>query len=333
MSKKDHNRSLEKLREFIDKYDWFYIIGHAKPDGDCIGSQLALAGLLRQLNKRTILLSTGPFNDFASKIYQSLFNTSLDLAPAPPPKASVAIFCVDCSSPDRMGSAFDPIYHLPSAVIDHHASGSRYGKVRYVDASAPANTLLIYRMFKKYRITPTQEDAYFLFLGLLTDTGFFRFTQKNNPEPFLTAAALTELGVSAAEIHQQIGYGNTFFSRKIISKILDRAVRVNNNRVILCYLSYKDYMHLDDIPQSYEVYQLLMGIQKVELIVYVQEIIDENNKLVCSIGLRSNSRVDVGKLAKHYGGGGHHNAAAFRMQKSFDHSWKELLHFFDNYEI
>ncbi len=332
MSKK-RDQSFSKIQDFIDKYDWFYIIGHEKPDGDCLGSQLALGGLLEQLGKNVIQLSAGPFNDFVVQIYQSMFYTSLELAPKPPPKSKVAIFCVDCSSSERMGTAFEKIYHLPAAVIDHHTSGETYGRVRYIDSNAVANTLLIYRLFKSYKRSPTKENAYFLFLGLLTDTGFFRFTKRDDPEPFLVAAELTKLGVSAAEIYQQIGYGCTYFSRKIISKILNRATRVNNNRIVLSYISYKDYIYSDDVPQSYEVYQLLQGIQKIEMVVYIMENFDENSSVTCKIGLRSQNKVDVGKLAQHYGGGGHKNAAGFSMNKALDDTWKELLHSFDKYEI
>ncbi len=325
--------SLKKVKQFIDSYELFYIIGHEKPDGDCIGSQLALAGLVTQLGKKSILLSAGPFNDFVVQTYQSLFYTSLDHCPHVPDTIKAAILCVDCSSPDRMGNVFDPIYHLPVAVIDHHTSGDNYGKVRYIDFTAPANTLLVYRLFKEYGITPRKEDAYFLFLGLLTDTGFFRFTRENNPEPFLTAAELTMLGVSAAEIYQQIGYGHTFLSRKIIAKVLERSKRVNNNRIIMSYLSHNDAVHLDDIPQTYEIYQLLQGTQKVEIVVYIQEVINDNGSISCKIGLRSLNKVDVGALAKHYGGGGHKNAAGFTITKTLDETWNELMEFFDSYKI
>ena len=327
------NISSKKIKQFIDSYELFYIIGHEKPDGDCIGSQLALAGLLSQLGKKSVLLSAGPFNDFVVQTYQSLFYTSLDHCPTIPHNIKKAIFCVDCSSPDRMGKVFHSIYSLPAAVIDHHTSGDNYGELQYIDSTAPANTLLIYRLFKDYNITPRREDAYFLFLGLLTDTGFFRFTREYNPEPFLMAADLTQLGVSTAEIYQQIGYGHTFLSRKIIAKVLERAKRVNNNRIIISYLSYHDIVHLDDIPQTYEIYQLLQGIRKVELVVYIQEIVDNKGSISCKIGLRSLNKVDVGTLAKHYSGGGHKNAAGFTIQQSLNETWEQLISYFDSYKI
>lgn len=329
MSLKD---DMKHLRDFIASYKYFFVIGHENPDGDCIGSQVACASLLKKLGKQTCLLSSGPFTDVVANLYKPLFVSSpADIAQIALRQQSkdAAVICVDTSSSARLGEAFAPVADLPAAVIDHHSSGNAYGTVRYIDPSAPANTLLVYRLFQECKITPSREDAHFLLLGILTDTQFFRFVDAKNTEAFITAGKMVDLGVSPGEIYQQIGFGFTFLSRKVLSKILDRAFRVNNNRVIITYLRYDDYLYKDDMPQSYEIYQLLQGTQKTEVVVYIQESMDEESRALCKVGLRSHSKVDVAQIAHEFGGGGHKRASGFTMREPLDKTIAAVGKYFD----
>ncbi len=309
-------------------------MGHEKPDGDCIGSQLACAGLLKKLNKKVHILSSGPFSDAVSQLYRAFFPMyppSEDVVRAH--KGDAAVICVDTSSPSRLGHFFLPLKDLPLAVIDHHAEGESYGEVKYIDQTASSNTLLIYRLFKEYRIVPTKEDAYFILLGLLTDTQFFRFVSAKNTEPFEVAAKMVRLGVSPREIYRQIEFGYTFLSRKILATILNRATRVNNNRIVLTHIRHGDYMYKDDIPQSYEVYQILQGVQKIEIVVYIHEDVRDDGSVVCKIGLRSQRIVDVAKIARSFNGGGHTKASGFMIAKPLSEVWDFLKKYFDELSI
>lgn len=324
--------TLASIRKFIESYDFFYVLGHERPDGDCIGSQLAMSGLLTTLGKKHYVLSVGPFSDSISRFYQSHFVTNLPNLPHQPMhKEKAALILLDASTPERMGSIFYPLYSLPAVVIDHHASviNNTYGDIKYIKPEVPANTILVYRLYKEYKIIPTQQQAYYILLGILTDTQFFRFVKKNDPEPLLVAAELVELGVTPSSIYQQISYGYTYLSRKLIAKILDRTQRLNNNRIILTYISYKDYIHSDDIPHSYEIYQMLEGTHKNEIVIYIQEILNDDNIPICKVGMRS-KHVDVGNIAKSWKGGGHPNAAGFTIEKSLLETTDLLTHYFDN---
>lgn len=325
--------TLKNLQKFIDTYQYFFVIGHEHPDGDCIGSQLACAGLLKKLQKQVFLLSSGLFTDTVAKLYSSLFYLSYSHIHGMPSDSTslrdFALLCVDTSSYDRLGDVAKPLAHLPTAVIDHHASGHSFGTVQYIDVNAPANTLLVYRLFDAYKITPTQEDAHFILLGILTDTQFFRFVKSQDSESFMTAAKMVQLGASSAEIYKQMGYGHTFLSRKTIAKVLKRAFRVNNNRVVLTYIRHEDYLRKDDIPPSYEIYQLLQSAQKIEVIVYIQENLDANNCPVCKIGLRSHHKVDVSIIAKEFGGGGHARASGFSLCEPLLQVLEILKKYFD----
>ncbi len=325
--------TLKDLQKFINAYQYFFVIGHENPDGDCVGSQLACAGLLRKLNKQVFLLSSGPFNDAIAQLYSSLFYSSYSQIPGISSDSTnfrnFAMLSVDTASYKRLGEAAKPLKHLPTAVLDHHALGHPFGDVQYVDVNAASNTLLVYRLFDAYNITPTQEDAHFILLGILTDTQFFRFVKAKDSEPLMIAAKMIELGASSADIYKQMGYGHTFLSRKTIGKVLERAFRVNNNRVVITYIKHEDYLRKDDIPQSYEIYQLLQSTQKIEVVVYIQEGIDANNHPVCKIGLRSRSKVDVSIIAKEFGGGGHARASGFSLHDPLTQTLEKIKKYFD----
>lgn len=325
---------LKDVKQFIEDHDFFYILGHEKPDGDCIGSELAISGLLEKLNKPHAVLSAGPFSDSISQSYRPRFIDNLDdLDYLPMEEDNAALIFVDASSPERMGNIFSPIFHLPTLIIDHHKSTAledteNAQQVKYIEPTIPANTILVYRLFKEFRINPTQEDAYFILLGILTDTQFFRFVKSKDKEPFTVAAELIEYGVTPGDIYKQISYGYTYLSRKVIAEILNRTQRLNNNRIILTYISYNNYIHIDDIPQTYEIYQMLEGTHKTEIVVYLQEILNDNNIPVTKVGMRS-KQFDVGSIAKKWGGGGHANASGFTIEQSLNESLPTLVTFFD----
>lgn len=332
MSKKkiSTQSTLTDLKNFINAHDYFYVLGHEKPDGDCIGSQLAMAGLLTILGKTNTVLSAGPFSDSISRSYEPIFTNSIkNITKLPKQGDREAVIFLDASTPDRMGKIFEPIYKLPIAIIDHHASVSNNcGDIRYIEPKVPANTILVYRLYKEFGIVPTKEQAYYILLGILTDTQFFRFVKKDDPEPLLVAADLIALGVTPNAIYQQISYGYTYSSRKVIAKILDRTQRLNNSRIILTYISYNDYIQVDDIPQSYEIYQMLEGTHKTEMVVYMQEILDDNNTPICKIGMRS-KKINVGSFAKTWRGGGHQNASGFTIKKPLSETLPILVNYFD----
>ena len=234
--------------------------------------------------------------------------------------------------PNRMGKMFNDIYHLPALIIDHHESntGEDFGDVRYIKPEIPANTILVYRVYKEFKIKPNQAQAYYIFLGILTDTQFFRFVKDAQQEPFLVAADLITLGITPGDIYKQISYGYTYLSRKVLSKVLERAQRLNNNRIILTHISSEDYLHVDDIPQSYEIYQMLEGTHKTEVIVYLQEVLNEKNVIVTKVGMRSKS-LNVGAVAKDWGGGGHANASGFTIEKPLTETIPLMVQFLIRY--
>jgi phosphoesterase RecJ-like protein len=291
------------LVSFIRSGSSFIVAGHKEPDGDCVGSQLALCSALRRLGKRVFPCSAGPFKR------TEIMPCADRFVPPPPDRTGMKVIVVDCSAPDRTGDLAPALEGLPSAFIDHHASaGAGPGKTGalYLDAGAPSTTVLIQRLVTALGLEPDPEEAELLFFGLCTDTGFFRHVDEGGAETFAAAAALIRAGASPKRAFQAIHGGKSLGSRILLGNILSRAEAHFGGRLILSREEYEETLRFGlEGRDSDSLYQLLQSVAGVEAIVIIRQESPEN----CSIGFRSRDRVDVAALAAAFGGGGHRNAA------------------------
>jgi phosphoesterase RecJ-like protein len=298
----------EELLEYIRKGDKFLIAGHSEPDGDCIGSQLVLASAFKRLGKQAFLCSAGPFRKPEAKAYKHQFLS----APGREEKEGARLIILDCDSLERTGDIAAYLEGLPTAVIDHHGTVSgdkqnfhQKGPV-YRVPEAPSTTFLILRLLDALGLEPTGEDAALLFLGLCTDTGFFRHVDERGAATFDMAARLIRLGASPQKTFHVINGGKTFDSRLFMGRVLARAEPHFEGRLIFSSEEYEEFMRFGlENRDSDAVYREFMSISGVEAVA----IIRQEKPGLCTLGLRSKDRVDVAKIAKSFGGGGHKNAS------------------------
>ncbi|MDR1900051.1 MAG: bifunctional oligoribonuclease/PAP phosphatase NrnA [Treponema sp.] len=298
-----------ELVEFIQTGSSFIVAGHKEPDGDCVGSQLALCSVLRRLGKKAIPCSAGPFKRTEIRPYESRF------APVPPDRAGARVVVVDCSAPDRTGDLAPLLEGLPAAFIDHHAVGALGGAfsaaegqrpVVFLDPGAPSTTALVTRLIAALGLAPNPEEAEMLLFGLCTDTGFFRHIDEGGAETFDCAAALIRAGASPKKVFQAIHGGKSLNSRILMGNILSRAESHFGGRLILSREEYEETARFGlEGRDSDSLYQLLQSVAGVEAIVIIRQESPEN----CSVGFRSRDTVDVAAVAAAFGGGGHKNAA------------------------
>ena len=323
-----------ELLDFIKKGKKFLIAGHKEPDGDCVGSQIVLASVLRKMGKEVILCSAGPFKHTEVKPYERLF------VPAPEEKDREGAWAIliDCSGLDRTGSLEPFLEGLPLAVIDHHKAG-KYSPVEqrlpaefppdrlvYADAHSPSATLLIYEIVKALGEPLSREEAELLFLGLGTDTGFFRYVGKDGAEAFEAAAGLVRSGADPRAAYSAINGGKSLDSRRLLGSILTRAEALFGGKLIYSYEEYEDILRFG--PESRDsdaLYQLLQSIAGVEAIVVIRQETPER----CTIGFRSRDCVDVGAIAAAFGGGGHKNAAGLSISGSISELKPKILKAFE----
>jgi phosphoesterase RecJ-like protein len=295
-----------ELIDFIETGNKFLIAGHKEPDGDCIGSSLALCSVLERLGKRAIPCSAGPFKRIEIKSYEKQFIS----VPSEEDRRDARVIVVDCSSADRTGDLEPLLAGLPLALIDHHSAGvhSGEGTVLFLDPEAPSVTFMILALIEALGLNPTREEAEYLFFGLCTDTGFFRHIDAGRAEVFSYAGRMIRAGANPKKTFNAINGGKSFNSRILLGIQLSRAEEFFGGRFIYTSEEYEETQRFGlEGRDSDNLYQILLSTADVEAIAVIRQETPEK----CTVGLRSRDWVDVAAVAADFGGGGHKNAAGF----------------------
>ncbi|MDR1862548.1 MAG: bifunctional oligoribonuclease/PAP phosphatase NrnA [Treponema sp.] len=297
-----------RLVDFIREGTKFLIVGHKEPDGDCVGSQLALVSVLRRMGKEALPCSAGPFKRTEVKPYEGFFISS----PGEEERSGSRVIVTDCSSLERTGDLAPLLKGLPLAVIDHHgtgefASAGASGPV-YIAGGAPSVTLLILRLIEALGMPLERPEAELLLFGLCTDTGFFRHVDKSGAAAFDAAARMVRAGASPKQAFLSINGGKSLDSRILMGRILQRTEAHYGGRLLLSTEEYEETQRYGlEGRDSDALYQLLQSVEGMEAVVLVRQ--EKPDPPQCTVGLRSRSWVDVAAIAGSFGGGGHKNAA------------------------
>ena len=314
------------LLNFIREGNKFLVAGHKEPDGDCLGSQLALASLLQRMGKEAILCSAGPFRRSEVKPFEHLFC-------AEPDGSDARVIIVDCASLDRCGALEPFLKNLPLAVIDHHKTGNPrlpdkdQKAIFYIDSNAASTTLMIMRIIEALGLDMCREEAEYIFFGLSTDTGFFRHIDSSGSEIFDDAAALIRSGANPRETFQAVYGGKSLNSRILLGHALLRVESFYDGQLVLSSEEYEETCtYGKEGRDSDSLYRLLLSVSGVESVVIIRQETPDN----CTVGLRSNSWVDVGNIAETLGGGGHKNAAGISITGTIAELKLKIINAFGN---
>jgi phosphoesterase RecJ-like protein len=315
----------QKLLDFIRQGNTFLVAGHKEPDGDCVGSQLALASALGRLGKKAIPCSAGPFKRTEIMSYAPRFTEK----PAEADREGARVIIVDCSSGDRTGDLEPFLNGLPTAVIDHHATGADSaplsGDVRFLDTAAPSVTFMILALIEALGLVPNKEEAHLLLFGLCTDTGFFRHVDSRGAETFSRASRLIAAGANPKTVFQAIHGGKNLDSRVLMGLVLARAQAYFDGRLLLSSEEYEETQRFGkEGRDSDSLYQLLQAVEGGEAIAIIRQETPER----CTVGLRSRDAVDVAAIAAQFGGGGHKNAAGLSTNGTIEELKPKILEAF-----
>ncbi|HOC28829.1 MAG TPA: bifunctional oligoribonuclease/PAP phosphatase NrnA [Treponemataceae bacterium] len=300
------------LISFLDAYDTYIIASHKEPDGDCIGSSLALDMFLRNRGKKTVLVSAGPFKRPEIKQYEHLFLADIASVSVP---ANTAVLVIDCSSIERLGDAANGLEGFPCAIIDHHATNLSSNSADYVDHRSPATTLLVQGIIETIQGRISKEEADCLLFGLCTDTGFFRHLDDQSASAFSYASRLVEAGANPKQTFSLMNGGKSWGSRILISRILSRMTRWYEGKLVVSFETLDDTAEFgQEGRDSDSLYQLIQSIEGVEAMVIVRQ----ESETHCSVGFRSRDLVDVSKVATSFGGGGHKQASGLYIEGTIE---------------
>lgn len=304
-----------ELLAFLRDHDTFYLLGHVEPDGDCVASALALGSYLeRGLGKRVRYYDQGPFVRREIVNLADRFGERVDpahRASDPDPAAIV----LDCTGPDRTGKLQADIRGLPTAVIDHHASGEPFGDARFVVPTVAATCYLVQLVIEALGGSITGDEADLLLFGIATDTGYFRHIESDAADLVGAVARLMAAGASPKAAHARMFGGHTFDSRALLAKMLLRAEPIAQGRGVIMWETLEDTSaHGRESRDSDTLYQLLFGIEGLR----TAALLREEDESTVSGSLRSIDALDVSTIAKEFGGGGHRRAAGFTSSISLD---------------
>jgi len=295
----DARASLRKIAKVLRERDRFLICSHVRPDGDCIGSTLALLLILESMGKRVAAYNPSPIPDnlrFAPSSNRILNHLNNGFEP------DVMVF-VDCGDPDRVDKDFKAKGFVIN--IDHHPTNSIFGDLNYVDCEATAVGEQIFHLAEELGVALTPDVASNLLLSIIADTGGFRYPNTTE-RTFDMARRLVEAGASASKVAQEV-----FETRSPASLWLEGQVFGNlhfecGNTLVWSEITWDMYKQAggeDNEPDG--LVSTIRGIRGVEVSLLVHEIEEGGLR----VGIRSKGKVDVSALAIQLGGGGHHNAS------------------------
>jgi phosphoesterase RecJ-like protein len=296
--------------------DRFLVTSHENPDGDALGSLLAMHLALRSLGKDSVMVLVGESPLPGEYAFLDLDGHGL-LRAVPADAAERILVAVDCAQETRLTD--DRLLEAHVIVnVDHHHDNTRFGTTNLVvdDASSTAEVLSDVFLGLGIVLTPSIAEA--LYAGLVTDTGRFQYAN-TTPKSLRLAADLLQAGADIQRIFQRVYESMQFAKVKLLARALDRAQLFEEGRVVVSHLVRADFAEVGAPgPYSEGIIDVLRAVEGAELAALIREP-PVGPESVRKISLRSSDdRVDVSAIARMSGGGGHRQAAGFSSERSID---------------
>ena len=297
----------------------FAVLGHVRPDGDALGSQLALGLSLKQLGKDVRIWN----EEGMLEKYRFLPNANLlTKPPAEPEDVDVAI-ALDTAIQNRLGTTLPAVRSAKLWInVDHHPSNPGYGDLAYIDPKAPATGQILFELIKSEKFPIDAAVAENLYVAISTDTGSFQYPN-TTARTLEIAAELVRAGVDVGRVSQLI-YENYPRRRVELLRDLLGTMRFDaNDRVASFSLSLATAKKLGVLPEDNEgLIDHLRAIRGVIVAVFLEELPEGKVR----VSMRSKSeKVDVCAICEKFGGGGHVLAAGARVRGSLAEVEKKIL--------
>ena len=294
----------------------FLVTTHENPDGDALGSMLAMKLALDQLGKDSSMLLVGDAplpGEYSFMPLEGLMRRLPDDA------SERILLALDCANESRIGPDPEVLQLSPLVVnVDHHHDNSRFGDVNVIDAAASSTGELLRDLFRELEIELTPQIAEALYIALVTDTGRFQYTN-TTPKSLRLAAELVEAGADLHRIFQGVYESVQFAKLKLLARALERAQVYEGGRLVVSYLLRDDFREVGAAePYSEGIIDYLRAVEGADMAVLIREPPRSGGPLH-RVSLRASlDELDVSAIARKSDGGGHRQAAGFSSEASIE---------------
>ncbi len=306
----------KKAIDLINESNSIYIVTHISPDGDAIGSSMAMYLALKSMNKdvHVVIENYSDRFEFLTELKEAekeVVNKEYDL-----------LISVDVSSVDRIAAPKEFIEKAKKVlVIDHHQNTNISADVLVVNSKSPAACELVYELLESGNINVDKEIAKYIYMGIVTDTGSFNY-RNTSSKTHKIAAKLLDTGIDFAYICKMVNDTMKESRLKLIAYIIDNMETYFDGRVKYAKVPNEVLKKFDLPDEDAEgLVNYLRCIVGVDVAIYARGLENGTYK----VSLRSNFDYDVAKVANAFGGGGHINAAGFTVNEEIDNVKDEIL--------
>jgi phosphoesterase RecJ-like protein len=290
------------------------VASHQRPDGDAIGSALAMALALKELGKDATVVTDAippvflqPFPEVAGIQITPQIHETFDAA-----------LIMECSELSRTGVR--GLDQSPVINIDHHPGNQRYGAINWIDESAAACGEMAFTLIDALGVTLTTAIATHVYLAILTDTGSFHFSHLS-PRTYEIAKRCVEAGADPQWIARTHYDSNSLSRVRIFGAVMNNMVIVDEGRVALLAITRQTMAELNGTNDDLEgLINFPLTVKDIEAVAFFKEIGDGDWR----VSLRSKGTVDIGAIARQFKGGGHTNAAGCSTTGDLDAVHKQF---------
>ncbi len=308
---------MDQIIQHIKDGQHILIASHAEPDGDSVGSLVALGLALAKLDKKITMYNPSPipavyrFLPGAGQIVRQIKSAdTYDLA-----------LVLDCGDLVRIGESSAEVNKIPVLInIDHHVSNTGFGHIQFIDTTACATAEIVYRLINALEIPFDKAIATSIYTGILTDTGSFRFSNTNRAA-FAISKVMTDAGVEPHNVAKRV-FGTYSLGRiKLLNLALNSIEISDNGKLSMMTVTRSMLNTTETNTEDLDgMINYARRIEDVKVAALIHEIKNGAGKFTnmnrYHVSLRSDSSVDVAKIAGKFGGGGHSSAAGFQIEST-----------------
>jgi len=306
---------IAQIVEAIRARQRFVISSHSRPDGDSIGSQLAMACALKMLGKDVVVINA----DQAPPPLMAFPGVAdITIAPIAEGEFDAAII-MECGDLTRTGVAGLERFFVIN--VDHHPGNTGYGQINWFDSSAAACGEMVFDIVRALDVKLSVEIATHIYLAILTDTGSFHYSSIS-PRTFDICRETLEAGVDPVLVARNVYDSNNMGRLKLFGAVLSAMQLDESGRIAIVYLDHEMAREAGGTYEDTEgLINLPLTVKEIQAVVFFKQ--DKGDEY--RVSLRSKGDIDIGVVAKAFGGGGHKNAAGCSVAGAIDGLQKKFI--------